>query len=111
MTIAQCNLIIYCEKPTCAFLIDCLTRPTRPQRIQQLQVLMKMTDWDDLHRRARNVIPRRELKARRCWIGVLSHEKAPEDELEETDFIWMMGHSVCFEHRLYQVHAHALTHL
>lgn len=51
-------------------------------------------DWDDFQARARRVIPLQELKPKRCWIGVLSHEKTPREDLEETDFVWMIGHIV-----------------
>jgi hypothetical protein len=51
-------------------------------------------DWDDFQVRARRIVPQQELKPKRCWIGVLSHEKAPQDELTETDFVWMLGHHV-----------------
>jgi hypothetical protein len=40
------------------------------------------------------VLPAQELKPKRCWIGVLSHDKAPSDALEETSFDWMIGHQV-----------------
>ena len=53
-------------------------------------------DWDELQRRARHVVPKQELKARRCWIGVLDHRKSTDDNFEEADFIWMIGHSVSF---------------
>lgn len=53
-----------------------------------------MTDWDDFHRRAHAVTPKNELKPKRCWIGVLSHEKTPTEQLREADFVWMIGHSV-----------------
>ncbi|KAH7073914.1 hypothetical protein BKA63DRAFT_576247 [Paraphoma chrysanthemicola] len=48
--------------------------------------------WDDFQSRARRVIPAQELKPKRCWIGVLSHEKIPGDSFEELDFVWMIGH-------------------
>lgn len=51
-------------------------------------------DWDDFHRRAKRVVPQQELKARRCWIGVLNHRKSTQDEFKEADFIWMVGHNV-----------------
>ncbi|KAI4649500.1 hypothetical protein J4E93_003820 [Alternaria ventricosa] len=50
-------------------------------------------DWDDFHRRAKRVVPQQELKARRCWIGVLDHRKSTQDEFKETDFLWMIGHN------------------
>jgi hypothetical protein len=50
--------------------------------------------WDEFHRRAKDVVPQQKLKERRCWIGVLDHRKSAEDEFKETDFIWMIGHSV-----------------
>jgi hypothetical protein len=50
--------------------------------------------WDDLKARARSVVPAQELKAKRCWIGVLCHDKAPQDHFEELDFVWMIGHGV-----------------
>jgi hypothetical protein len=53
-----------------------------------------MTDWDNFEARARSVLPAQELKPKRCWIGVLSHDKAPSDALEETSFDWMIGHQV-----------------
>jgi hypothetical protein len=53
-------------------------------------------DWEDIQRRARHVVPKQELKARRCWIGVLDHRKSTNDNLEESDFIWMIGHSVSY---------------
>ena len=51
-------------------------------------------DWDDFHRRAKRVVPQQELKARRCWIGVLDHRKSTQDDFKETDFLWMIGHNV-----------------
>jgi hypothetical protein len=53
-----------------------------------------MTDWDDFQVRARRAVPQQELKPKRCWVGVLSHEKAPQDQFTETDFVWMIGHPV-----------------
>jgi hypothetical protein len=53
-----------------------------------------MLKWDDFHARARRVIPKRKLKPRCCFIGVLNHEKNPQAYLEETDLVWMMGHKV-----------------
>ena len=49
-------------------------------------------NWEDFEARAKRVVPSQELKAKRCWIGVLNHEKRPEEPLEELDFIWMIGH-------------------
>jgi hypothetical protein len=54
-----------------------------------------MTDWEEFEARARRAIPAQYLKPKRCWIGVLSHEKAPEDVFDELDFVWMVGHAVC----------------
>lgn len=51
-------------------------------------------NWDDFEARARRVTPSQPLKPKRCWIGVLSHTKAPIADLEETDFVWMIGHTV-----------------
>jgi hypothetical protein len=51
-------------------------------------------DWKAFERLLRDAIPKQELKPRRCWIGVLSHEKAPTEELEEADLIWTIGHGV-----------------
>jgi hypothetical protein len=51
-------------------------------------------NWDEFYARAKIVIPAQELKPKRCWIGVLSHEKNPHLLLEETDFVWMIGHHV-----------------
>jgi hypothetical protein len=53
-----------------------------------------MTSWSDFEEKARRVIPAQELKPKRCWVGVLSHEKGPEASLVETDLVWMIGHSV-----------------
>ena len=50
--------------------------------------------WDYLEERARNVAPRRVLPTQGFWIGVLDHRKLARNELEEADFIWMIGHSV-----------------
>ncbi|KAG9195536.1 hypothetical protein G6011_00657 [Alternaria panax] len=50
-------------------------------------------DWAELQRRAKHVVPKQELKARRCWIGVLDHHKSTNESFEEADFIWMIGHS------------------
>ncbi|KAF2826280.1 hypothetical protein CC86DRAFT_350866 [Ophiobolus disseminans] len=50
-------------------------------------------DWDDFEARAREAVPSQELKAKRCWIGVLSHEKTPDAVLHEMDFVWMIGHN------------------
>ncbi|KAF1844626.1 uncharacterized protein K460DRAFT_282081 [Cucurbitaria berberidis CBS 394.84] len=52
-----------------------------------------MMDWDGFQQRARAVVPSQELKPKRCWIGVLNHEKGLEEELEGDDFVWMIGHS------------------
>ncbi|KAH3977063.1 hypothetical protein HBI56_016220 [Parastagonospora nodorum] len=52
-----------------------------------------MTDWEEFEARARRAIPAQYLKPKRCWIGVLSHEKAPEDVFDELDFVWMVGHA------------------
>jgi hypothetical protein len=53
-------------------------------------------DWVDFYARAKRVVPPQELKPKRRWIGVLSHEKDPHSDLEETDFVWMIGHNVCW---------------
>ncbi|KAF2031640.1 hypothetical protein EK21DRAFT_62781 [Setomelanomma holmii] len=61
--------------------------------------------WDDFQARAKKVVPSQELKAKRCWIGVLSHEKALQDDFEEFDFVWMIGHhkiSIQKIHETYQ---------
>lgn len=52
-------------------------------------------NWDDFQQKAIVAIPKQTLKPNRCWVGVLRHEKPPEASLEETDFIWMIGHDVC----------------
>ena len=51
-------------------------------------------DWGEFEQRAGRVIPDQPLKAKRCWIGVLLHDKNPRQEFNELDFIWMIGHSV-----------------
>lgn len=51
-------------------------------------------DWDEFEAKASSVKPALPLKPKRCWIGVLFHEKTLADHLEETDFIWMIGHNV-----------------
>jgi len=51
-------------------------------------------DWDELERKAGWVTPKQPLKARRCWVGVLLHDKDPRQPLDELDFIWMIGHPV-----------------
>jgi hypothetical protein len=56
--------------------------------------VVAMTDWNDFEAKAQRARPQQELKAKRCFVGVLSHKKNPQDELEETDFVWMVGHSV-----------------
>ncbi|CAO2648594.1 Nn.00g078610.m01.CDS01 [Neocucurbitaria sp. VM-36] len=61
-------------------------------------------DWTDFQQRARAVIPEQELKPKRCWIGVLSHEKGPEELLEERDFVWMIGHSKIALQKIYQTY-------
>ena len=48
--------------------------------------------WRNFEARAKRVTPSQELKPKRCWIGVLDHEKSLEGPLEELDFIWMIGH-------------------
>jgi hypothetical protein len=53
-----------------------------------------MTSWTDFEAKARRVIPAQELKPTRCWVGVLSHEKALEASLVETNLVWMIGHPV-----------------
>ncbi|KAH6642388.1 hypothetical protein C7974DRAFT_420684 [Boeremia exigua] len=50
-------------------------------------------DWDDFEQRAGRAIPDRPLGPRRCWIGVLLHDKDPQQPLHELDFQWMIGHS------------------
>jgi hypothetical protein len=59
--------------------------------------------WEAFERRARSAIPQQELKPKRCWIGVLSHVKSLDDELEEADFIWMIGHGVSHSETLLSV--------
>lgn len=54
-----------------------------------------MTNWEEFEARARRAIPAQDLKPKRCWIGVLSHERTPEDVFDELDFVWMVGHAVC----------------
>ncbi|KAH7392794.1 hypothetical protein BKA66DRAFT_567533 [Pyrenochaeta sp. MPI-SDFR-AT-0127] len=61
-------------------------------------------DWNDFQQRARAVLPQQELKPRRCWIGVLSHEKGPEEPLQELDFIWMIGHSKISIQKIYETY-------
>jgi hypothetical protein len=60
-------------------------------------------DWDEFEARARRAIPSQLLKPKRCWIGVLSHEKDPQSEFEETDFVWMIGHTVSCIMRLTRI--------
>lgn len=52
-----------------------------------------MMDWNDFEAKATQVLPQQELKPKRCWIGVLTHEKSPEDNLVETDFVCKLGHN------------------
>ncbi|KAH9867685.1 hypothetical protein IAQ61_008279 [Plenodomus lingam] len=63
-----------------------------------------MEDWADFQQRARAVLPAQELKPKRCWIGVLSHEKKPTDRLRETDFLWMVGHSKITTQKIYETY-------
>ncbi|KAI8943413.1 hypothetical protein NX059_001425 [Plenodomus lindquistii] len=63
-----------------------------------------MADWDDFQRKARAVIPAQELKPKRCWIGVLSHEKKPTDTLSEVDFVWMLGHSKITTQKIHETY-------
>jgi hypothetical protein len=50
-------------------------------------------DWDAFHQKAKSVRPALELPHNRYWIGVLPLDKASEEHLQETDFVWMKGHS------------------
>jgi hypothetical protein len=65
-------------------------------------------NWDEFEVRVRSSIPQQELKPKRCWIGVLSHEKAPQDHLLESDFVWMIGHSVSYAESVWR-HTAAVT--
>jgi hypothetical protein len=56
--------------------------------------VVAMTDCNDFEAKAQRARPQQELKPKRCFVGVLSHEKSTQDALEETDFVWMVGHSV-----------------
>jgi hypothetical protein len=50
--------------------------------------------WDALHAKAKGVLPNLEIPAKRYWIGVLHHDKSPEEQLSESDFQWMKAHAV-----------------
>jgi hypothetical protein len=62
-----------------------------------------MDDWDwvKFKAEAKRVVPTNELKPKRCWIAVLSHEKTPQAPLEETDFVWMIGHAGKYLHLMF----------
>jgi hypothetical protein len=51
-------------------------------------------DWDDFEGRAGLAVPAQPLKAKRCWVGVLLHDRDPRQPFNELDFIWMIGHAV-----------------
>ncbi|KAH8716864.1 hypothetical protein GQ44DRAFT_624695 [Phaeosphaeriaceae sp. PMI808] len=61
-------------------------------------------DWDDFQTRARNAIPSQELKPKRCWIGVLSHEKSAQEQFMEADFVWMIGHHKITLQKVYETY-------
>ncbi|KAH7412113.1 hypothetical protein DE146DRAFT_709700 [Phaeosphaeria sp. MPI-PUGE-AT-0046c] len=63
-----------------------------------------MMDWSNFEAKATRVLPQQELKPKRCWIGVLSHVKSPEDDLVETDFVWMTGHAKISTQKLYDTY-------
>ncbi|KAF2271929.1 uncharacterized protein EI97DRAFT_240440 [Westerdykella ornata] len=50
-------------------------------------------DWTLLHQKGRLACPKQPLPERRYWIGVLRHTHSPEQELRESDFLWILGHS------------------
>lgn len=50
-------------------------------------------DWDEFEARVKRAVPLQELKPKRCWIAVLNHKKQPRHDVEEMDFVWMIGHS------------------
>ncbi|KAH9882765.1 hypothetical protein J1614_000131 [Plenodomus biglobosus] len=62
-----------------------------------------MADWAEFQQKADSVVPAKELKPKRCWIGVLSHEKRPNDRLSESDFVWMIGHSMSHGNREFKI--------
>ncbi|KAF2710956.1 hypothetical protein K504DRAFT_489918 [Pleomassaria siparia CBS 279.74] len=49
--------------------------------------------WDAFHAKAKAALPAQKIPDKRYWIGVLIHNKAPEQHLQETDFVWMMAHA------------------
>jgi hypothetical protein len=51
-------------------------------------------DWDALHLKAKNALPQQDLPAKRYWIGVLIHDRSPDQQLQEGDFVWMKAHAV-----------------
>lgn len=53
-----------------------------------------MPDWGDLEDSARRFLPSQELEGDRCYIGVRSHEIAPNEELQRHNLCWMIGHGV-----------------
>ncbi|KAJ4989063.1 tat pathway signal sequence [Stagonosporopsis vannaccii] len=61
-------------------------------------------DWDTFERKASRVTPGQPLKARRCWIGVLRHDKDPRQPLGELDFTWMIGHSKITLDKIYNTY-------
>jgi GTPase SAR1 family protein len=65
-------------------------------------------DWEKLQEEVRGLIPPRELEASSCWVGVLHHDKDPQECLTQNDFLWMIGRGVSFPF-LYSNLRHILT--
>ncbi|KAL5121484.1 hypothetical protein ACEQ8H_000556 [Pleosporales sp. CAS-2024a] len=63
-----------------------------------------MADWDEHEANARRVLPMQEIKPKRCWIGVLSHEKTLGEKMEEADFLWMIGHNAMTLQTIYDTY-------
>jgi hypothetical protein len=51
-------------------------------------------DWDKLQEEARGLIPPRDLELSSCWVGVLHHDKDPQERHTQDDFLWMIGRGV-----------------
>ncbi|KAJ4378700.1 hypothetical protein N0V86_005571 [Didymella sp. IMI 355093] len=61
-------------------------------------------DWDDFEYRASVAVPNQPLKPKRCWIGVLLHDKDPRHPFSELDFIWMIGHGKITVEKIWQTY-------
>jgi hypothetical protein len=44
-------------------------------------------DWGKLQEEARGLIPPRELEPSSCWVGVLHHNKDPQERLTQDNLL------------------------